>query len=74
MLSCACAVSFTQAEAEVYLRVHGEAKAKCENVMRYGSKHVNQNLLAIMSLLGPLRRCCSGGALRPRVRCPEPKP
>ena len=67
------AASFSGAEAEVYLRVHKEAKAAFERFLCYGGAHVNKHLLAIMSLLGPLRRCCSGGALRPRVRCPELK-
>ena len=53
----------------MYLRVHKEAKAAFETFLRYGGTHVNKHLLAIMSLLGPLRRCCSGGALRQRVCC-----
>ena len=63
------AASFSGAEAEVYLRVHKEANAAFKMFLRYGSAHVNKHLLAIMSLLGPLRRCCSGGALRQRVCC-----
>ena len=46
------------------MRVHKEAKAEFERYVMVGSSHVSHNLLAIMSLLGPLRRMCSGGALR----------
>ncbi|CAL5222943.1 g5380 [Coccomyxa viridis] len=58
------AVSFSQQEAQVYLKVHADAKAAFEKFLRYGSQYINRHLLGIMSLLGPLRRCCSGGALR----------
>ena len=52
----------------MYLKVHAEAKAVFGRFLRQGSEHINRHLLSIMSLLGPLRRCCSGGALRDRVR------
>ena len=47
--------------------MHAEARAAFERFLRCGSEHINRHLLSIMSLLGPLRRCCSGGALRARV-------
>ena len=56
------AVSFSQQEADAYLKVDAEASAAYQNYRSYNS------LLAIMSLLGPLRRCCSVGALPDRVR------
>ena len=62
-------MSFSQAEAEAYLRVHKEAKAAFEDHLREGSLHVSKHLLTIMSLLGPLRRCCSGGSLHRAVSC-----
>ena len=54
-------------EQRLYLRVHKEAKAEFQKHVSYGSNHVARNLLAIMSLLGPLRAICSGGVLRERV-------
>lgn len=61
------AVEFSEAEREVYLRVHAEVKAEFERYVAGGSSHVSGNLLAIMSLLNPLRAICSGGALREEV-------
>ena len=61
------AVCFGEAEAERYMQVHQEAKQKFQGFLRCGAEHINRHLLLIMSLLGPLRRCCSGGALRKRV-------
>ena len=55
----------------MYLKVHVEARAAFEKYRRYGNEYINRHLLSIMSLLGPLRRCCSGGALRARV-CHSP--
>ena len=63
------AVGFSQQEAEVYLKVHTEARLVFDSFLRMGPKHVNGNMLAIMSLRGPLSRCCSGGELPERVRC-----
>ena len=54
----------------MYLRVHAEARAAFEKFLRFGSEHISRLMLSVMSLLGPLRRCCSGGALRTRVRLP----
>ena len=51
----------------MYLKVHAEAKATFQKFLCNGSEYINRHLLAIMSLLGPLRRCCSGGALRDSV-------
>ncbi len=51
----------------MYLKVHAEASAAFEKYLKNGSQYINRHLLGIMSLLGPLRRCCSGGALRNRV-------
>ena len=51
----------------MYLKVHAEAKADFERFLRQGSLYINRHMLSVMSLLGPLRRCCSGGALRPMV-------
>ena len=65
-----CAVEFSAAEREVYLRVHKEARAEFERYVAVGSSHVSSNLLAIMSLLNPLRLICSGGALREKVSFP----
>ena len=62
------AVSFSKAEAERYLRVHQDANQKFQGFLCHGAEYINRHLLSIMSLLGPLRRCCSGGALRKRVR------
>ena len=59
------------------MRVHQEAKQKFQGFLCYGAEHINRHLLSVMSLLGPLRRCCSGGALRERVGPPAhglPKP
>ena len=64
------AVSFSEAEAERYMRVHQEAKQKFQGFLCHGAQHINRHLLSVMSLLGPLRRCCSGGALRERVGTP----
>ena len=50
-----------------YLAKHREARAVFLRFLEHGPEHVNRHLLSIMSLLGPLRRCCSGGALRERV-------
>ena len=50
-----------------YLAKHREARAVFLRFFEQGPKHVNRHLLSITSLLGPLRRCCSGGALRERV-------
>ncbi len=47
----------------MYLRVHAAAKAEFQKYVQSGSHFVNCNLLAIMSLLNPLRALCSGGAL-----------
>ena len=60
-------VRFSKAEAERYLEVHQEAKQKDEFFQKHGVQHITRHLLSIMSLLGPLRCCCSGGALRKRV-------
>ena len=65
-----CAVSFSEAEAERYMRVHQEAKQTFQGFLCHGAQHINRHLLSVMSLLGPLRRCCSGGALRERVGMP----
>lgn len=46
------------------MRVHREAKTEFERYVTVGSSHVSRHLLAIMSLLTPLRRICSGGTLR----------
>ena len=54
----------------MYLGVHAEARAAFERFLRCGSEHINRHLLSIMSLLGPLRRCCSGGALQKWVCLP----
>ena len=65
-------MSFSKAEAERYLQVHHEAKQEFQSFLCYGAEHINRHLLSIMSLLGPLRRCCSGGALRERVSTAAP--
>jgi hypothetical protein len=55
--------------------VHKEAKAEFERYLAVGTSHVSRNLLAIMSLLGPLRAICSGGRLREKVSAlPSPCP
>ena len=51
------------------MKVHREARLVFDGFLKVGLKHVNGHMLAIMSLLGPLRRCCSGGELRERVCC-----
>ncbi len=53
-------------EAALYRRVHREAKAEWLKHRAMGAYHVSKNLLAIMSLLQPLRRIASGGLLTAR--------
>ena len=63
---------FSKAEADRYLRVHQKAKHKFQGFLCHGAEHINRHLLSIMSLLGPLRRCCSGRALRETVSTAAP--
>jgi SNF2 family DNA or RNA helicase len=69
------AVPLGEAEAALYKRVHREAKSEWLKHRQLGAYHVSKNLLAIMSLLQPLRRICSGGLLTARdVRVGAPAP
>lgn len=61
------AVSFSQQEADMYMKVYEKARAKYQGILHFDAQHVSRHLLSIMSLLGPLRTMCSGGALRERV-------
>lgn len=61
------AVEFTEEEQRLYMRVHKDAKAEFNRYASLGPIYVARNLLAIMSLLSPLRAICSGGVLRERV-------
>ena len=60
-------MEFTETEQRLYLRVHKEAKAEFHKYASGGGNMVARNLLAIMSLLSPLRAICSGGLLRERA-------
>ena len=55
------AVAFSAPERDVYMRVHNDAKAEFEKHSQRGAQFVAKHLLAIMSLLNPLRAICSGG-------------
>ncbi|GAX72705.1 hypothetical protein CEUSTIGMA_g161.t1 [Chlamydomonas eustigma] len=59
-------VSLTTTEKALYLRVHSEVQLKWMAFRAAGAATVTRYQLTIMSLLGPLRRIASGGALRPR--------
>ena len=59
---------FSRAEVDIYMGVHRQVKAAFQGFLCNGSQHVSRHMMVIMSLLGPLRRACSGGALRERVR------
>jgi SWI/SNF-related matrix-associated actin-dependent regulator of chromatin subfamily A3 len=61
-------VELSEAEQRLYLRVHKEAKAEFGKYTSLGTNWVVRNLLAIMSLLNPLRAICSGGVLREKVK------
>ncbi len=63
-------MEFSEAEQLLYLRVHKEAKAEFQKYAMGGSMMISRNLLAIMSLLSPLRAICSGGLLRERASAP----
>ena len=60
-------MEFSETEQRLYLRVHKEAKAEFQKYASGGGNVVARNLLAIMSLLSPLRAICSGGLLRERA-------
>ena len=62
------AVAFSAPERAVYIRVHNDAKAEFEKHSQRGAQFVAKHLLAIMSLLNPLRAICSGGVLREKAR------
>ena len=59
-------VELTAAERKVYNTCLADAKAQFNTILARGPAAVSQQLLAIMSLLLPLRRICSGGALLPK--------
>ncbi len=56
-------VEFTAEERKAYAAAHKDAVAQFEQYRAQGATAVSQRLLAIMSLLLPLRRIASGGAL-----------
>ncbi|KAG1670539.1 hypothetical protein FOA52_015404 [Chlamydomonas sp. UWO 241] len=65
-------VQLTPEEQALYLEVHTEISRKWTSFRAAGQATVNKYQLTIMSLLGPLRRICSGGDLRPRdLRLPS---
>ena len=50
-------------ERQRYLDVHKSAKEQYQRVKELGEGAVNSNVLALMALLNPMRRICSGGVL-----------
>ena len=63
----------TETEQATYKRVHGIAAEYFSRYESRGPHCVSKNLLHIMSLLLPMRRICSGGALTERdLALPEP--
>ncbi|KAK9824040.1 hypothetical protein WJX72_007212 [[Myrmecia] bisecta] len=66
------AVIFTPAEQALYKAAHVKAKQQYQVFSSWGAAAVSKRLLQIMSLLQPLRRICSGGALSDRdLRVPD---
>lgn len=61
---CHCAVVLSAHERSAYLEVHEKAAAIWASLRHNHPATINQRLLQIMALLQPLRRICSGGALR----------
>ncbi|KAL4518653.1 hypothetical protein Ndes2437B_g00741 [Nannochloris sp. 'desiccata'] len=59
-------VILTATEQAVYKRVYATAAEYFSRYERMGPRYVSKNLLHIMSLLLPMRRICSGGALAER--------
>ena len=59
-------VELTAEERKVYDKCLADAKGQFTRILARGPAAVSQQLLAIMSLLLPLRRICSGGALLPK--------
>lgn len=57
------AVSFSEAEQELYMHVYERAMAKYQMFRSHGPHMVSKKLIQIMSTLLPLRRICSGGKL-----------
>eukprot|EP00955_Chlamydomonas_euryale_P004654 49837-Chlamydomonas_euryale.AAC.2 len=60
------AIELSREERELYMRVHAEVSRKWTTFRAAGPSVVNKYQMTIMSLLGPLRRICSGGNLRER--------
>jgi len=56
-------VELSAGERKAYNTALAEAKSQFARILANGPAAVSQQLLAIMSLLLPLRRICSGGAL-----------
>jgi SNF2 family DNA or RNA helicase len=59
-------VELSAEERKVYDKCLADAKGQFTRILARGPAAVSQQLLAIMSLLLPLRRICSGGALMPK--------
>ncbi|KAK9808795.1 hypothetical protein WJX72_003802 [[Myrmecia] bisecta] len=57
------AVIFTREEQALYKAAHTKAKQQFQVFSSWGAAAVSSRLLQIMSLLQPLRRICSSGAL-----------
>lgn len=64
---CDVVVQFTKDEEQLYERAHRAARAQFDKAAGKGTEYVNRNLLAILSLLSPLRAICSGGRLHTEV-------
>lgn len=68
-----CAVVATAEEQALYLRAHADAAAKWRAAKAHGPSFVSTRLIAIMALLGPLRRICSGGSMSTNdIAVPDP--
>ncbi|KAK9830036.1 hypothetical protein WJX72_009324 [[Myrmecia] bisecta] len=57
------AVLFTAEEQTLYTDAHAKAKRQFDVFRSWGAPAISKRLLQIMSLLQPMRRICSGGAL-----------
>ena len=62
------AVVLTAEEQQLYHDAHARSKGLFQQYLGMGHASVNAHLLQIMALLQPMRRVCSGGVLKPKVR------
>ncbi|GAB4812994.1 hypothetical protein N2152v2_000040 [Parachlorella kessleri] len=59
-------VVLTGEEQKLYLTAHQRSRGIFQQYLQMGNHQINKHLLQIMALLLPMRRVCSGGALKPK--------